>query len=788
MQESHRLVNSKKSQTKIGKSKSERAKAPIFKKPGVSQEQVTEPINDGTGVHLRDPTVPVTGRDGLGPKKVAKDEDKTQMKIKKSRITKPGAARSTEKTRQTMTLTKKLMEPAAFSSELPIGTQAEDAQAREEFRELCSEKAIPLRKEWTPVKDTAGKHLDDVASSEAPVPSSVTPSAHVRPATCFGKLLGDFGFAQKADGSVTSFETTRQMNVEAMIKRRKIELVNAVCAAPPVTKLRRSKSLKKKPQTVTSKATAPFTPVDPLTTPSLRQCFGAPVAGSAPSIDQENHTQTPVTTRRKLPTKTIAKPKSRTAKGKKQSQPILLSPESAMKTAKDQELLFGTSSQLAREESPTLLKNLQEAMKESESIHDEWGPAAVSSHKFKPYNSLALTRTKDLWSVASRDFDGTLLNPEVVDLSDTPKQSKTLSESARIMVASATSAAEPNIQGDYGARDVLADIPCAPLLKLGATPVLQQEIQELELAIPKSVAEAVLKKRPKSRFPVEKAAGTKPASDQMPNYKGFTDAQLRKNVASYGFKSIKKREAMIVLLERCWESKVAMALQEVPVNMNPPQSAINEFGTKTVKVSNPVKKRGRPPKAAATRAQPAETTDEIAPKPRGRPRKDSTTTTCSPKSKRKRKSILPNGSLAEAAASIADEIYDSSPPTPSPPRRYSPPKSPSQLPISPSLGNSATTVTAPDNADRMRLFESICKAVTAFPPTGDPKNLTFHEKMLMYEPVVLEDLTIWLNAEGLSRVGEDDEVSPALVKEWCEERSVCCLWMENLRGGARSRY
>ena len=60
--------------------------------------------------------------------------------------------------------------------------------------------------------------------------------------------------------------------------------------------------------------------------------------------------------------------------------------------------------------------------------------------------------------------------------------------------------------------------------------------------------------------------------------------------------------------------------------------------------------------------------------------------------------------------------------------------------------------------------------------------------MLMYEPIILEDLTAWLNTEGLNRIDEDNEVSPEQVKAWCEGRSVCCLWRENLRGGARARW
>ena len=795
LEERYGLENGNKLPGKGTKARGEK-KVPTFRKPGVSQEEDPEPIKrDVVAVESKGSAILAKDSDTLPPKKSrkkkSKDEGETQTKIKKTKITKPGAARSTDKPKKAASTTKKPKEPIATLAELPVGTQAEDAQAREEFRELCLEKAIPLRREWTPVRDTmqAPNHSDDVERSTASAPCSDAPPAKVLPVACIGKLLGDFGFAQKDDGSAPAFEVTRKVDGEAMVKRRKIELVNGVCA-PPAKKSQRTKSPKKKPQTVTGKATAPFVAVESLETRSVLQYFGASVVRSEPDTNgQINQTETPVIVRRRSPVKKTAKPRSTTTKAKKQKHPILLSPESAMKTARDQEVLFGTSSQLAREDSPTFSKNLQKAIKESEYVDDEWGLSALPSAKFKPYNSSALTRSRDLWSVASRDLSGALLNAEVVDLSVTPKPPKIVAHSIAVPMVPKADEIQQKAKEDGRPGNELADLQSVPTLNLDATPALQQQIQEPEpeLVIPRSVAEAALKKRPKSRSPVKKAAGAKPALDKMPNYKGFTDVQLSKGVASYGFKSIKRREAMIVLLERCWESKVAMALEEVPVNANVPQPTTPNAVDEQSKGSGPAKKKGKPSKAAAAKVPSAEEANDMTPKKsRGRPRKDSTATTSSPR--RKRKATSPKGSRAEAAALAGDEIYDSSPPTPSPPRRRFPPKSPGQLPLSQSLGTSTISDTDSDKGARTRLFENMSKAITTFPPTSDLGNLTFHEKILMYEPVVLEDLTVWLNTEGLGRVGEDEEVSPGLVKAWCEERSVCCLWRENLRGGARSRW
>ena len=57
---------------------------------------------------------------------------------------------------------------------------------------------------------------------------------------------------------------------------------------------------------------------------------------------------------------------------------------------------------------------------------------------------------------------------------------------------------------------------------------------------------------------------------------------------------------------------------------------------------------------------------------------------------------------------------------------------------------------------------------------------TWHEKILMYDPIILEDLTAWLNTEGLNKVNEDREVSTLNVRAWCESKGVCCLWKGGL--------
>ena len=776
-----------------------REKGPAFKMPRTlheeSLETVRETVTRTTSVR---PAEGVENADVLAPKKSRKKKDKdggeAQTVIKKTKITKVGAMRASKKA---FGPTKKAKEVLSEPSNLPASTQEEDLNAKEEFRELCLEKAITRKKEWTPCKDTAPDPTlsEDAEKSMAPKLPMGIPIANEPLIARFGSHLGEFSFSEKDESSSLVREATRQSNGEAMMKKRRIELVNGVPAPRVSEKPKRSKSPKKKPQTVTGKATAPFAPAKPVATPCLQEFFETPVAKSmAPAGDAKHNSDGHVTIGRSSTAKKTAISKLKPSKAKKasQKQPILLSPESAVKNAINQELIFGTSSQLAREDSPTLIRDVQQAMKESELTVEQKQPNAkdyefldLPSGRSRSSNVRATTASKSLWSAASRDVDGTLVEVEIVNLADTPKPIPSTKEHS--IVSKMLESVKPQLKAEGSTPSHVGEnISIAPKLDVNESANLEQPLQETGLTMPRSVAEAALKTRPKSKSPVKKASA-KPVTDQMPNYKGFTDTQLRKEIASYGFKLIKNRDAMISKLEQCWESKRSMALQELPPNVSVPLPVAEDAKAKTLKQAGSPKKKGRPPKDSDQVTATSDKAEKAPPKkPRGRPKKDPTSTT-PPKRKRKTKSTLSDAFVTNAD----DEIYDSSPPTPSPPKRRSPPKSPGQLQLSQPLENSIinkTTTTTKANNNRAHLFSQITKAITTYPPTHDPKNLTWHEKMLMYDPIVLEDLTIWLNTEGLGKVGEDDEVCPAFVKEWCEENSICCLWRENLRGGARGRW
>lgn len=802
--ETHGCVKTRDAPVKPKNSKTEE-EVSVFKMPGAPNKRKMEIVEKDTratentslemAASVQDSVKTSTRKKPRN--KMPKDEGEAQTKIKKTKITKPGAAQSARKTKKVTVATKKPQEAVAEIPEGLTSTQAEDFRARAEFRGLCLEKAITRRQEWTPPKNTLenGGYSIGNEKSTGPEPLLDMPVANDAPVTRFADFLGDFGFAQEDNGSIVVREVTRQDHGEAVIKRKRIELVNAVCPPVSVEKPKRTKAPKKKPQTITGKATAPFVPLAPMTTPSLLEYFGTPLVESLPTslLDAE----TPAPRRRKSPIEGAVKLKPTVVKAEKavQKQPILLSPESAMKTAQNQQVIFGTFSQLAREDSPTFLKDLQQAIKESVLEERRIEPATaydfldLPSGRSRSSQVRAVTASTRLWSAASRDFDGSLIETDFVNLGDTPKPLRTMTGSSATTSSMDRIEAPLKSSEDKGGSIATEKDPNSQKDEIKTSSNVQQQPQESEATMPRSVAEAALKKRRKSKSPVKKPPIAKSRTDGIPNYPGFTDVQLSKAVAAYGFKPIKKRETMITLLEKCWESKNSPVLQELPNHGNIPQPPKDDVNNELSK-QGPSKKRGRPPRSLYITTVAADTTKITHSKQsRGRPRKDSTLKTLKTTQKRKRKSLATVDPQSEAKALLADGIYDSSPPTPSPPRRRSSPKSSGQLPLKQSQAfTSSNKTTRKPIEDRTLLFSNITKAITTFPPTHDPKNLTWYEKMLMYDPIVLEDLAAWLNTEGLGRVGEDDEVSPGLVKEWCYEQSVCCLWKENLRGGPRARW
>ena len=495
---------------------------------------------------------------------------------------------------------------------------------------------------------------------------------------------------------------------------------------------------KKKAQTVTGKATAQFLTAEQ-SSPSLLKYLETE-SRDGNQLTHINHAETQNSTsnaaRRNSRPKSLTQPSSAKPNIRSRPSTVLHSPKTAMKSADEQELVFGTSSQLAREESPTCLRDIQQAIINSQQMCEESSTSSagyitqnIQSNLPERTGATLLAGSKNLWSVASRDLDGSLLTVEVIDLVDTPRP---LKKKASNLITELTTSS--NMESTKGCA---AEAGPSNLVPSGADRLStlkrplpsKQNDSAPEQPIPRSLAEASLRNRRQSRSPVKKQKIPKdsgvppgdPIVKEMPNYQGFTDTDLSKQVASFGFKAIKKRNEMIALLERCWESQARIALQTLQPNLKAiqPVASLEDPSIS----SKPSKRKGK--LQGSTIAGVTSNVTVSPPKPRGRPRKTPT----SP-----RASLLESRLITCPAPSIPSTV--------------------------PSLETD--------------IYTQITNAVNAAPATHSATHPTFRERILLYDPIVLEDLTAWLNTEGLGTVGTDEEVSIGVVKEWCERQSVCC--------------
>ncbi|GME29296.1 Structure-specific endonuclease subunit slx4 [Neofusicoccum parvum] len=318
---------------------------------------------------------------------------------------------------------------------------------------LQLEPAMMRRLSWTPPKDTRSSpngpdQLRPTDLLESPVQEDSTlPAAN----TSFTSLLQTFGYNEQASGAVRMADPRAEPG-EAFAKRRKLEVTNpevtlstegANCsklvdkpnksAESSATGSREQspekpeKAPRKKPRTITDLATAAYRaaapalpagcpPVDPTVSAFFVPRNGLTSAADSPDVAEVDRPKRAV--RQKSPTKKAeGKAKKTNAKSKKAlklAAEKLLSPETALVRMSRQDVLFGTSSQLAREDSPTFIRDIQQALRDSESTSTQRG--SVETLHLKPAvagSGLSLVgRRRGLWAVASRDLDDGILEEE----------------------------------------------------------------------------------------------------------------------------------------------------------------------------------------------------------------------------------------------------------------------------------------------------------------------------------------------------------------------------------------
>lgn len=526
-----------------------------------------------------------------------------------------------------------------------------------------------------------------------------------------------------------------------------------------------------------------------------------------------------------------SKPRKRQAKTSTKKQPplkpVLLSPGAALNQVARQDFVFGTSSQLAREQSPTLLRDLQIVMRASNQLD--------SIDLTTPLNSDALEPPENrpsLWDAGARDADGDLFDVEVLNFAERsglPEPAKQADPFGYVRCDKDDFDSLPTLPAvvEHEDDDSLVNLSdilpppgrSEPPGMIGVSSPRPESELPARVTSPGQTS-SLVKNQDERTHAREDANGgqhqefseRRPSSEtprQKSSFELYSDAQLARQVAQYGFKPIKKRTAMIALLSRCEQESARPGRGVAGPASTTAAVAFRSVSTSTVATIPEKRPRGRPRKASVDEATlpkqppPSAQPPESPRRQRGRPRKDGgspslrISVTTSAKDSTKGGSPAPATPKRKAkAARTVIEIPDSqsdaanessASPCSSPDPTFSPAE-PVDLSLTVDEDTELSLSTPPTTDQETSLFTYITKAVTTAPRTKDPAQPSWHEKMLMYDAIVLEDLTTWLNCGQLTRVGCDWEASVGEVKKWCESKSVLCLWEKNLRGKERKRY
>lgn len=706
-------------------------------------------------------------------------------------------------------------EPEAIESEKLVEKEKRPRAITPEPTNL--EFAVQRRMDWTPPKpDTLKSHPSPGPSNTQEALSSTNTDNNGLRATDLFKTLRDTYGHKSLDAATTT--VPEQRTGQVLGKRKVIEMVSLglsskspeeMCREPSPAK---AKAPKKKPRTITELATAAYAPqIDEGNSgkdDSLLEYFLVE--------DPKHNTSKGGTVKGKGKASKVTKSK----KAAVPKKPILLSPQSAMRQSAAQDFVFGTSSQLAREKSPTFLRNLHAAMKESTIIEID-DPTGSPSNKELPKPKV---RGKGLWSVSARDEEGEVVNVEILDMVNSPA----LPQDDAILDPWTQLPPERGSAETETADSSVIEIDSRPIaMDRNKSPPVPKSHFFVTQKMTINAAAAISPEHPSDEpFPMvtdlledempppsnqqqtqegprdsPSSRKTAPVQKPRPKYETFTDVKLAKEISKFGFKAVKTRTGMIALLDQCWKRTTQAAVTGASfstssVLASPKRKQAGGASEISTNSPSPAKKpRGRPKKAIDTDNNINETSTEdlhISPKKKvGRPRKTAAaaartaSSTSKPKggpSTPKRKRVTAQAELVVRDSDLDSEMEASAS---SPEQIFSPPGVNADVTIG---DDTEISLNLSPTAQQAALFKYITTAVTTAPRTTDPENPSWHEKMLMYDPIILEDLTAWLNSGELTKLGYDDEVSPSDVKKWCEVRSICCLWKGNWHGKERKRF
>lgn len=697
----------------------------------------------------------------------------------------------------------------------------------------------PRRKvEWTaPPEDS----FVNISALEGPDGPNNSDPAVEAARTSFTTLMQDYGYDNpksppKADGE-PAIE-------KAPTKRKRLELVQvaaadahrttAACENQP-TRLGRSPS-KKRPKTVTAIALEPYQPPAPelQNDKTVSNLFPSRVKPQSRQVSPTedlfaNEKPKRVTNTVQVKVSKGGKLRKKTAKRNLEPmKPELLSPHALARRMEKQDLLFGTSSQLVREENAAGLRQSQQALRES-------AVALEPQNQDGLHGSQSSIRKpgRGLWGISAETVDDSVLATELANAQVTPEREEMKANPRPADISSPNTGDTTDPPPPEVSEDAYKAIS-----EFSSSPRLANVVPQVATKHPAASDDASGEYLPTPDVSFE-AAARSPTS-LIRSGLGFPVAPVKIQAQRQALRALStnaspqkkprgpppKEKAQFCEEVSVVAKEVSTTTEAAAVASSAPQTTLTTKPSETPSTKRP---RGRPRKikSAETLKEAASTKSTVSAEPP--PSKDAQQVVS------KAATQPPTPNKKERDWRSIDEIEDSEPDaTPSPPRRISPAKMPplrlptlvSSTSAPPALesmtsGNNATaTVKSASHhawpAVASELFPKITQVVKDAPSPTDSTVLTWHEKILLYDPIVIEDLTAWLNKHDLKipakatangngdkrkgkangkGKGKDNEgeanlrpLDPWMVQKWCEENGVCCLWKENLAGGGRNRY
>lgn len=711
---------------------------------------------------------------------------------------------------------------------------------------LNLKKATARKIDWTPTKPATQSRNFSGAS---------LPSFSIN-------LSESFGHVQSNNRS----EERRSSTDGGSTKRRKIDLTNngieKLSTEPSAilkTKLKvasaRKKSPVKKGLTITGLATSKFVEDNMDEQTPMMQFLVSTQAKAG--VDE-------------LPETFEAKVKKNTLKPKKgSSKSRLKSPETVKKTLDSQEVIFGTASQLAREESPTLMKDTLEAIKQSEE-HQFSSPIrsqntasfSVESHTPKAYRAYGLRGRKSLWSAAHRGEDDALLHLDngtdasiaraafagkdaLVDHAALFPTHDSPDDSFALLAAlnPDNSICDINdITRSPTSDPVPAQSPCQR--RSYTTLTRSPDSKRTKSADPKASSKRDCAKNQSDNAISAVQDATSSKIPPKPNYAAWKDADLKEAVKAQGIKRVRARKTMIDKLDESWAEQHGLDPQVVKIATKRASQTtkvlcpseilgtVHDVAVRpTVKSKKKGHNRGRSAKTvvavlpnqnlddivdiadvdttkltafdrlATIEAFPdeVESNDDVQANeipPSTAPCKGTgvrATKIINRKNKRSQDIVQPltppptipqSISQTQTSSPGFEHLYDlSSKRTNRDPGLETSASGAwmtASVELSPSVANT-------DLPLKSRIREAIVQPSVEIKPRNHQTHPTWYEKILLYDPIILEDLTAWLNTEGFNSIGEDREIDVMQVRDWCHEQGVCCLWRGGWRGNKRQK-